>query len=282
MSTKVASTSTSCLDYYKEPHDVDIIRIKLLDHGKELLDGTEITADDFYARLRKEPSWIPKTSQPAIGELVNYFEELAKKGFKEAFVTTLSKELSGSYNAVKQAAELVKDQIKVTVYDTKTVCFSEGYIALEADRLFKVGKKTEEVIEKLNQLRDNNTIFFAVDDLTQLYNNGRLSGAQAFFGKLLKIKPILQVQGNGKIVSIEKTRNIKNALKSITNHVKEYTKDREFFAHIVYAGNPDLKAYFEEVLQAELGLSGLYEAPSTPVVGAHIGPDVVGIGVFLK
>ncbi len=282
MSIKVASTSTSCLDYYKEPHDIDIIRIKLLDHGKELLDGTEITADDFYARLRKEPSWVPKTSQPAVGELVYYFEGLAKKGYKEAFVTTLSKELSGSFNAVMQAAELVKDLIKVTAYDTKTVCFSEGYIALEADRLFKAGKSTEEVIEKLNHLRDNNTIFFAVDDLTQLYNNGRLSGAQAFFGKLLKIKPILQVQSNGKIVSIEKTRNIKNALKSITDYVKGYTKDKEFFAHIVYAGNPTLKAYFEEVLKNELGLVELYEAPSTPVVGAHIGPDVVGIGIFLK
>jgi DegV family protein with EDD domain len=282
MSVKVASTSTSCLDYYNKPHDIDIIRIKLLDHGKELLDGTEITADDFYARLRKEPSWIPKTSQPSVGDLVTYFEGLAKQGYKEAFVTTLSKELSGTFNSVNQAADLVKDLIKVTAYDTKTVCFSEGYIALEADRLFKEGKSTEEVIERLNYLRDNNTIFFAVDDLTHLYNNGRLSGAQAFFGKLLKIKPILQVQSNGKIVSIEKMRNIKNALKSIAQFVRDYTQGREYYAHIVYAGNPGLKAFFEEVLKEELGLEGLYEAPSTPVVGAHIGPDVVGIGVFLK
>src|SRR5690606_1518367 len=121
MLVKVASTSTSCLDYYKEPHDIDIIRIKLLDHGKELLDGTEITADDFYTRLRREPSWVPKTSQPSLGELVNYFEGLAQRGYNEVFVTTLSKELSGSYNGILQAADLVKDQIKVTAYDTKTV-----------------------------------------------------------------------------------------------------------------------------------------------------------------
>lgn len=282
MKVKVASTSTSCLDYYDKPHDIDIIRIKLLDGDKELLDGKDVKADEFFSRLRNEPTWVPKTSQPSVGEILNYFESLVEQGYDEVFITTISKELSGTYNGIRQASLMIEDKLKVTVFDTKTVCFSEGYMALTADRLFKEGKSTDEVLEHLSYMRENNTILFAVDDLTQLVNNGRLTGAKAFFGKLLKVKPVLQVTNEGKIISIDKTRNIKSALKAIVDYIKTYTEGKKFYAHIVYAGNPTLKQYFEAILLEELGIKDLHEAPSTPVVGAHIGPDVVGIGVFLE
>lgn len=282
MKIKVATTSTGCLDYYNENHNIDIIRIKLIDENKELLDGIDITADEFYEKLRANPEWIPRTSTPSIGEVLNYFEQLVQDGYTDVFVTTLSSSLSGTHNSIYQAAQIIKDKLNVVVYDTKTVCFSEGYFALTAEKLLNNGKSSEEVISHLDNMKDNNTIFFAVDSLNQLVNNGRLSGAQAFFGKLLKVKPILEVQGTGEIVAVERTRNIKKALKVIANKIKDYTKDRKFFAHILYAGESNLKEYFLEILKEELGLENLYEAPSTPVVGAHIGPDVIGIGIFLE
>lgn len=282
MKIKVATTSTACLDYYDQDHNIDIVRIKLIVDDNELLDGLDIQAPEFYEKLRANPEWIPKTSTPSIGEVVNYFEDLIEQGYTECFITTLSSHLSGTHNTIYQAGQIVKDKLKVTVYDTKTVCFSEGHFALTASRLFDEGKTLEEVVSHLDVMKDNNTIFFAVDSLNQLVNNGRLSGAQAFFGKLLKIKPILEVQGTGEIIAVEKTRNIKKALKMIANKVKDYTKGRKYFAHILYAGESELKEYFLETLKDELGLENLYEAPSTPVVGAHIGPDVIGIGIFLE
>ncbi|MDY0276870.1 MAG: DegV family protein [Acholeplasma sp.] len=282
MKIKVATTSTGCLDYYQGKNDIDIIRIKLMCDGVEKLDGLDINAEDFYNRLRNNPEWVPKTSQPSIGEMVEYFKRLAKEGYTQVFVTTISSVLSGTYNSLVQAGRIVKDKIDVTVYDTKTVCFSEGYFALEAEKMFNDGKNVNEVIERLDYLKEHNTIFFAVDSLTQLVNNGRLTGAKAFFGKLLKIKPILQVQGTGEIIAVEKTRNIKKALKKIADLVKDYTKGHEYFAHILYAGDSKMKEYFLEILKEELELENLYEAPSTPVVGAHIGPDVVGIGIIMK
>lgn len=282
MKVKVASTSTSCLDYYNDEHGIDIIRIKLIDDDKKLLDGIDITANEFYERLRSNPEWIPKTSQPSIGEVLEYFEQLVLEGYTNLFITTLSSSLSGTYNSIYQASLIIKDKLDVVVYDTKTVCFSEGHFALTAKRLFDEGKSVEEVIEALDIMKENNTIFFAVDSLNQLVNNGRLSGAQAFFGKLLKVKPILEVQGNGQIIAVEKTRSIKKALKIVASKVKDYTKDRKYFAHILYAGESELKGYFLDILREELGLENLYEAPSTPVVGAHIGPDVIGIGIFLE
>lgn len=278
----IVDTSTGGLDYYPFNHDVEVLRIKIFLDEKEYLDGSELKAEDFYKILREQPELIPKTSQPSTGEVISFFEALYEKGYDEFYVTTLSSKLSGTHNSIVLASKELKDKMNIHIFDTLTVCFSEGLFALEADKMLKAGKSFEEIDQVLYQMREHNTIFFAVDSLSYLVKNGRLSNAQAFVGKLLKIKPILQVQETGHIVSIEKIRNIKKALESITAKIKAYANGREFEAYILYTGNPKLKSHFIEIIKSELGLENLYESPSTPVVGAHIGPDVTGIGIFLK
>lgn len=278
----IVDTSTGGLDYYYGTHQVRIIRIKIFLNDKGFSDGLELKAEDFYDIMRKNPDMVPKTSQPALGEVISFFEDLYNEGYSEVFVTTIASVLSGTHNVIKMAAEELKDKMKIRVFDTKTVCFSEGLFALEADRMLQEGKSFDEIEHKLSDMQKKNTIFFAVDSLTQLVLNGRLSGAQAFVGKLLKIKPILQVKDTGHIVSIERIRNIKNALTMITTKVKAYVQGKPYDAYILYTGNPSLREYFVSVIREELGLENLYEAPSTPVVGAHIGPDVIGIGIFIK
>jgi DegV family protein with EDD domain len=278
----IVDTSTGGLDYYPFNHDIEVLRIKIFLDDKEYLDGSELKAEEFYKILRDKPELIPSTSQPSVGEVISFFEDLYKKGFEEFYVTTLSSKLSGTHNSIVLASKELKYKMNIHVFDTLTVCFSEGLFALEADKMLKSGKSFEEIDEVLLKMREHNTIFFAVDSLSYLVKNGRLSNAQAFVGKLLKIKPILQVQETGHIVSIEKIRNIKKALESITTKIKAYANGREFEAYILYTGNPKLKSHFIEIIKSELGLENLYESPSTPVVGAHIGPDVCGIGIFLK
>jgi len=278
----VVDTSTGGLDYYQGEHQVKIIRIKLFMHDKAYLDGDDMKADEFYRIMRKHPDMVPKTSQPSVGEVIQFFEDLYQQGYEACFVTTIASVLSGTHNAIKLAMKELEGKMEIRLFDTKTVCFSEGLFALEADQMIQDGKTFDEIEERLDQMRKRNTIFFAVDSLTHLVLNGRLSGAQAFMGKLLKIKPILQVQESGHILSIEKIRNIKHALQSITDKVKDYTQGRPYDAYVLYTGNPELRDYFLQILKSELGLEHLYEAPSTPVVGAHIGPDVIGLGVFIK
>jgi len=280
--TLVVDTSTGGLDYYPFQHDIEILRIKIYLNDKSYLDGLDLKADEFYEMLRKDPELVPKTSQPSIGEVMAFFESFYNQGYDTFYVTTISSLLSGTYNAICLAKDELKDKMKIRVFDTHTVCFSEGLFALEASKLIKEGKSFDEVDERLDLIKQNNTIFFAVDSLSYLVKNGRLSGAAAFVGKLFKIKPILQVQSTGQIVSIEKIRNIKIALTSIVDKILAYANGRPFDAYILYTGNPRLKEHFKEIIKTTLKLENLYEAPQTPVVGAHIGPDVVGIGIMLK
>ncbi len=278
----VATTSTSCLDYY--PHNLDIrtIRIKI-DMGDHVLkdDGTEILADEFYKQMEANKNLVPRTSQPSLGSLIEFFEGLASEGFEEVIVTTISSKLSGTYNAICQVSEILEDTIKIIPFDTKTVCFNEGYFALTASQMIESNRTTEDIIARLEYLRKNVRIFFAVDSLECLVKNGRLTNAQGFLGKILKIKPLLEVKEDGTIEAVENMRTTKKALERLGTYLTEYVKGHDYYAYIVYTGQ-DLKEYFIDVLNNKFNLTNLDERPCSPVVGCHVGPNAIGLGVFLK
>ncbi|WP_349402007.1 DegV family protein [Candidatus Phytoplasma solani] len=282
MKIKVATTSTSCLDYYSHNYDIDIIRIKILIEDVEYLDGDTMKYEQFYQMFQKNPDFLPKTSQISVGEMVVYFKKLISQGYKKVFITTLSSVLSGTYNAIIQAQKMVADKIEVYCYDTQTVGFCEGYFSLQAYQLFQKGYSLKEVIEILDLIKNNNTIFFMTEKLTQLIKNGRLTGTKSFFGRLLGVKSILQVQSTGKIALIKKTLSTYKAFLFIVEKMKNYTQGQNYQAHLIFSGYPKLKDDFKKVLETKLGLKDLLEIPLTPVIGCHIGNSAVGIGIIKK
>ncbi|MBS2126253.1 DegV family protein ['Fragaria x ananassa' phyllody phytoplasma] len=280
MKIKVAATSTSCLDYYSHHCDIDIIRIKILIDYQEYLDGKTMLYKTFYQMFKQNPDFMPKTSQISVGEMVLYFEKLIAQGYQKVFITTLSSALSGTYNAILQAKKIVADKIEVYCYDTKTVCFCEGYFALQAYQMFQQGSSLKEVLTRLDWIKKNNTILFMTKKLTQLINNGRLTRTKSFFGRFLRIKPLLQVQDNGQIALIQKHLTTHKTFLSIVDKVKEYTKNHKYQAHLIFTGYPELKNDFKQVLKEQLGLTNLLEIPLTPVIGCHVGDSAIGLGII--
>lgn len=277
----VCTTSTSCLDYYKHDYDIRTIRIKIDMNGQLLDDGTEIKAEDFYSRMQEDKHLVPKTSQPSLGSLLEMFESLYDEGYDEVIVTTISSRLSGTYNGIRQCAEMLEDKMKIIPFDTKTVCFIEGKFALEAARMIKEDIPTDQIIASLENLRKNNKIMFAVDSLECLVKNGRLSGAAGFLGKCFKIKPLLEVFEDGTIQAVEKIRTTKKALEGVCDRFLEYTKGHKYEAVIAYTGT-ELKDFFVETIKEKLGLENLLETPCSPVVGCHVGANAIGLGIILK
>jgi len=277
----VATTSTSCLDYYKHEEDIRTIRIKIDIDGELYADGTEMPADKFFKMLQDNPNLIPKTTQVPLGELMDFFNSLYDEGYDEVFVTTISSKLSGSYNGILTCANMLKDKMRIEVYDTKTVCFNEGIFALKAAMMINEGKTFEEIKEQLDYMAQNNLIMFAVDNLTYLVKNGRLSGAAGFVAGLLKIKPLLEVQNNGEIHSIKKIRTIKKALDAVCERAKEYTNGKDYYVYLVSTTTENLD-YLREGIKNTLGKDNLIHVAGSPIVGCHVGPGALGVGIFLK
>ncbi|MDO7983738.1 MAG: DegV family protein [Pigeon pea little leaf phytoplasma] len=281
MNIKVISTSTSCLDYFHQKHNIGLIRLQIFLNNQEYRDGENLTADQFYDFITKNPRLIATTSQPPIGEIVEYFRQIARLGYQKIFVTTLSSALSGSYNSILSASKIVASEIEVIVFDTQSVGFCEAYCALQAERMFSEGFGISEVIAYLEKLRQNNKIFFIVDSLNHLIKSGRLSMAKGFLGRIFHIKPILKLEAPGVITMIKKVFTMEKAFDCILKEIHNYTKNQKFLLHVLTSGNPLMKNKLIEILKKNLNISNILEVIITPVIGAHVGNNALGVGLII-
>ncbi|MGD9604983.1 MAG: DegV family protein [Bacilli bacterium] len=284
MSEKIAVIvcGNSGIDYINHPYKIDVFRSLLYVNGEEFEDFIDISAEAFYERLIKEPNTNVSTSQTATGRMLEVYQRLETEGYTDAIVVTISSHLSGTYQNAVLAGKMA-DTLRVHIFDSQTAAFAEAKMALVAAEMAKNGKTVSEIIERLEFIRDNNRVYFAVDTLKYLVKNGRLSAAKGFMGSLLKLKPLLVITKEGKIVAVKK---IRTSVKAI-NHVKEQfydeTKGLDFEPFIIYTNNIELaNNVANEIMEHYPNIKNVGLYPLTPVVGAHTGPGAFGIGYIIN
>lgn len=278
----VIANSTGCLDYLDlNDENLRILRMKIIMGDDSYNDFVDMTAEQFYDKLLNDNSLVPQSSMPSPGELLEILDELEEKGYEEAFVVTLSSGLSSTYDIVKGVEASYEGKVKMHVIDSRNAAISEGWLSLEVLRLIKEEKSTEDIIQYINFMRTNRKQYFMVDNLRLFVANGRLTGAAGFIGSMFKIKPILEVNNDGKIVPFKKIRTQKKALQEMVDLVIEDCKKLEDFV-ITYDTSNNLEGL--QFIQAEMEKAfpgyKYYAAPITPVIGCHTGVGTVGIAYF--
>lgn len=279
--TSILVCSNAGLDYLEYPKDIIILRSVIHFGTDESYDDfIDMDAKTFYERITKDPNDIPKTSYVSVGRMIEFFEDLEKKGYEEALVITISSELSGLYEAVKRTASEVN--IKVTAFDSKTLAYAEAYMALEAHKLANEGKTAEEIIPYLEKIRDNDMIYFAVNTLLYLVKNGRLSKLSGTLGTMLQLKPLLMLGDNGKVETLEKIRTIHKAHQRVIEKYIEDTKGLDVITYISHAHADEYVDWFKNEIKKVFPNREVVVAYLTPVVGAHTGPKGIGLGFIKK
>ncbi|MCK5762359.1 MAG: DegV family protein, partial [Candidatus Izimaplasma sp.] len=248
---------------------------------KEYSDFVELTAEKFYGMLNTEKNLVPSSSLPSIGELLKMLEEVEKEGYEEVIITTISSQLSGSYQVGVMGQKQYKGKLKIHVVDTLNAGPAEGYLALEALRLLKEGKTAEEVVAFLEILKMKKKHYLLVDNLRLFIANGRLSGASGFIGNMLKIKPILVVTPEGKIESFEKVRTAKKALHKMVKIILADLEKMDDFI-MIYETSDNLESinYIKDAIEEVYPKHKYYTAPITPVIGCHTGAGTTGIAFY--
>src|SRR5690554_5373910 len=105
---KVVVTSTSGIDYLPFKDDVEVLRLKVNFDNKEYIDYTELNAEEFYNKLLEKPNGDVSTSQVPVGEIVDAFKRLKSEGYTDLIVIAISSQLSGTYQAVLLAKDMVE------------------------------------------------------------------------------------------------------------------------------------------------------------------------------
>ncbi len=199
------------LDYLGYDPQIPTLRSIINFKDEHYIDGIEIKADEFYERLSKEDV-IPSTSAPTVGEAMELIERLISEGYTDMIMYSISYQLSSIGQMVENLKSEYSDKINIYVVDTKLATYMQGYLAIVAKKMVEEGKSVKEILDYSDYLIKHQHAYFIVDNLSYLVKNGRLSGAAGFVGNMFKIKPILELNKEGKIVSKEKVKTHRRAI----------------------------------------------------------------------
>jgi DegV family protein with EDD domain len=240
--------------------------------------ANELTADVFYAKMAKANS-LPSTSQGTVMNVVTLLEEFKTEGFSDVIVMTISSKLSGSYQNIAMAAKEV-DGIQVHMPDTKTTEVMLGATVMDVVTAIEANLPLETILNQLDTMLSKDGAMFYVDSLKHLVKGGRISGASGMVGEFLKIKPLLGLMDAGTIELQEKKRTKTKALERLVELYQEAVKEKPHTVYFLYSDNPDEVEAFAQTLQTPKAKR--HVLPITPVVGAHTGPGVIGLGWRLE
>lgn len=270
------------LDYLGYDPQIPTLRSIINFKDEHYVDGIEIKADEFYERLSKDDT-IPSTSAPTIGEAMELLEKLIGEKYTDVIMYSISYQLSSIGQMVENLKSEYSDKINIYVVDTKLATYMQGYLAITAKKMVEEGKSVTEILDRTEYLINHQHAYFVVDNLSYLVKNGRLSGAAGFVGSMFKIKPILELNKEGKIVSKEKVkthkRAIERALELFCEEIKDAKETQIFVFHTLRENEAEeIKKYLENKVNTSLPIE---VHMVTPAVGAHIGCGILGFGYFI-
>lgn len=282
----VVCTSSGALDYAPDRYKnlgIYTISLGLTVEGVEQKEN-EVDAVEFFKYLEtlKNPKEnLPRSSMVTNEDVRACYDYAIENGYSEVIVVTLSSYLSGSFSLAKSVAKEYEDKIKITVFDSKTCAFVEGYQAVVAQKMVNEGVPTEEIIKELEWIRDNQE-FIGVDaKLDYLIYNGRLKGAKAFMGKMLSVCPLVGFDKDGVLDSIRSVRTPKKALHEMCKEIVARIGDRkpdEYILYHIYTGESTLNDLKE--IEKEYGIKVNHEQViMTPAPGVSNGPWLAGYGL---
>ena len=244
---------------------------------KDYIDGVTINKQEFYQKLVSSPE-LPKTSQATPAAFADVFRDLQEKG-DEAVVITVSSRLSGTYQSACIAAE---DFPNVRVVDSLNVSIASGILALYALRCASNGMKLDELARHLAKKRNEIGLVAMVDTLEYLRKGGRISGAAAFAGGVLNIKPVVTCR-DGELTVLGKARGSKKANNLLVEQISKDGVDFSMPLLLGYTGLSDemLQQYIRDSQNLWKGhVSDLDCVRLSSVIGTHAGPGAVAVAYF--
>ena len=263
---------------YTEKHNIKILKYTFSIEGSDHKDG-DMDPKVFYDKVRGGA--MPTTSQLTPELVINYFDQLLADG-NDILYIAFSSGLSGSCNSVKLVAEKLRVKYpdrQLIVIDSLCASLGLGLLVDYAVKMRENGASITETADwiQANKLRLNH--WFTVDSLAHLHRGGRVTGAAAFVGSLLHIKPVLNVDDEGHLIPREKEKGRKRAIRSLVEKMKESIFDPDgqpvFISHgddITAAQKLEgiIKEKFPSIGEVMIGTIG-------SVIGAHSGPGTLAL-----
>ncbi|TLS35049.1 DegV family protein [Pseudalkalibacillus caeni] len=264
--------STCSLDreFIKE-NNIFVIPLYILFGQKSYKEEIDLTAEEFYIKLTESKD-LPTTSQPALGEFVELYNNI-KENYSKVIAIHASSALTGTYQGSVTAADM--SDIEVKVIDSKVGSYPLGRMVREGIRLQQEGRSYDEITAYLDSLPDKAQLYLVPGSLQQLNKGGRVSGSQALIANLIKLKVIIKFE-NGKAIMSEKIRTAKKLKKRLFD-IFEEASNGVTEASVLHANDEERAERWKQELESLYPDIRFVTTMLSPIAGAHTGQGTMGL-----
>ena len=272
----VADAACDVSEEEKKRYNINIIPIEL-NFGDEIF-PEGLPNEEYYKKL-KESEIMPKTAMPNAYKFQSFYENYANK--KDVFVITIL--ISMELSTTKVQAQSAADELNmknVFIEESRGATVAQGALIVELAKFCEHENDIKKIKEEFYRLRDKVKLFAIINDLKYLKASGRLSGASAAIGGMLKVKPIVSLV-DGKVVNIAKCMGTPKAESYIINSAKNIDETRPLY--LIHSHIEDkAKELYEKNKDAFAGVKEVKIEEISYVVGTHVGAGCYGIVFFEK
>jgi DegV family protein with EDD domain len=233
---------------------------------------------DFYERLRRSDRGAT-TSQPSVGDFTQVYEPPLADG-REVVSIHIASGISGTYESALQARQRLIDEGKggerIHVLDSGSGAGGQGMIVLAAARAIETGANGAVAIEAAQRASEALKMWFAVDTLEYLRKGGRIGAAQALLGSALQVKPILTLEEE--ITPVERVRTKRRAFERMVDYARELKEAGADGWVVQHIQDHESARHLVDQCRAVFGGDPIFVSEIGPVLGAHTGPGLLGLG----
>ena len=237
---------------------------------------------EFYERLRASESGAT-TSQPSIGDFVSVYEPLLDEG-REIVSIHISAGISGTFEAAGQARERLiaegKGGERILLFDSRSAAGGMGLSVLAAAAAAVGGDDGSAVVARAQRAREELKMWFAIDTLEYLRRGGRIGGARAWIGSALKIKPILTLEEE--ITPVERVRTRARSIERLRDYARQRHKDGIDGWVVQHIQDDETASALVDDCREIFGCEPVFVSEIGAVLGAHVGPGLLGVGSVSK
>jgi DegV family protein with EDD domain len=237
---------------------------------------------EFFERLRASEGGAT-TSQPSVGDFVSVYEPLLDAG-REVVSVHISAGISGTFEAAGQARERLiaegRGGERIHLFDSRSACGGTGLCALAAAAAAAGGADGAAALARARQAREELKMWFAIDTLEYLRRGGRIGGAAAWIGSALKIKPILTLEEE--ITPIERVRTRARSIERLRSYARERHESGADAWVVQHIRDEETAEALVDDCREIFGCEPAFVSEVGPVIGAHVGPGLLGVGSVTK
>ncbi|MBC8561304.1 DegV family protein [Jutongia huaianensis] len=259
---------------------ITVLPMPFIIDGKTYYEDISLTQEEFYEKLAQNAD--VSTSQPSVEDVLKYWDK-ALEDADELVYIPMSSGLSGSCSTAQMLSKDYNGRVQVV--DNQRISVTQRQSAMDAMELAGRGMNAAQIKELLEQEKMQSSIYIMLDTLTYLKKGGRITPAAAALGTALRLKPVLQIQGeklDAFTIARTKKQGVAKMINAMETDIKERFGGMENMDHIhievAHTANEEAAKEFEEELREHFGVKNeIICNPLSLSVSCHIGPGALAV-----